>query len=92
MRVLLLRVHAPYRWLVLSALRASQAPQWIVFTVKPWRDLSKHYGNCNSVWKQFRYWALNGVWEKIFTTFPIGADLEEMLMDSTIIHAHQHKD
>jgi transposase len=63
---------------------------WIARTGAPWRDLPERYGNWNSVWRRFRRWALKGIWSSIFETLSVDADLEEMLMDSTVIRAHQH--
>jgi transposase len=62
---------------------------WIARTGAPWRDLPERYGKWSSVWKRFRRWALTGIWDKVFKELAIDADLEEMLLDSTIVRAHQ---
>jgi transposase len=62
---------------------------WIAKTGSPWRDLPERFGNWNSVWKRFDRWSAKGVWERIFRKFQ-DADLEWLLLDSTVIRAHQH--
>lgn len=63
---------------------------WIARTGAPWRDLPERYGKWNSVWRRFRRWAITGIWDKLFKMLSIEADLEEMMIDSTIVRAHQH--
>jgi transposase len=62
---------------------------WIAKTGAPWRDLPDRFGNWNSVWKRFDRWARKGRWEKIFEALQ-DPDLEWLLLDSTVIRAHQH--
>jgi transposase len=62
---------------------------WIAKTGAPWRDLPDRFGNFNSVWRRFDRWSKKGVWEKIFRVLQ-DPDLEWLLIDSTIIRAHQH--
>lgn len=63
---------------------------WIAKSGAPWRDLPERYGKWNSVWRRFRRWALSGRWEKIFRELSVDADVEELLIDSTAVKAHQH--
>src|SRR3990167_3653544 len=63
---------------------------WIARSGAPWRDLPERYGNWNSVWRRFRRWAQGGVWERVFRELSVDADLEELLIDSTAVKAHQH--
>jgi transposase len=63
---------------------------WIAKTGAPWRDLPERFGRWNSVWKRFRRWALDGIWEAVFRRLAIAADPEEMMLDATIVRAHQH--
>ena len=62
---------------------------WIAKTGAPWRDLPERFGNWNSVWKRFDRWARKGRWQKIFEVLQ-DPDLEWLILDSTIIRAHQH--
>ena len=63
---------------------------WIAKTGAPWRDLPERYGNWNSVYKRFSRWAEKGVWENIFKELNAEADLEWLMIDTTINRAHQH--
>lgn len=63
---------------------------WIARSGAPWRDLPERYGPWNSVWRRFRRWAQRGRWEQIFQSLAVDADLEELLIDSTTVRAHQH--
>ena len=62
---------------------------WIAKTGAPWRDLPERFGNWNSVWRRFDRWARKGVWERVFRELQ-DPDLEWLLIDSTVIRAHQH--
>jgi transposase len=62
---------------------------WIAKTGAPWRDLPERFGNWNTAWKRFDRWARKGRWEKIFEHLQ-DPDLEWLILDSTVIRAHQH--
>ena len=62
---------------------------WIAKTGAPWRDLPERFGNWNSVWRRFDRWARKGAWERVFRELQ-DPDLEWLLLDSTVIRAHQH--
>ena len=62
---------------------------WIDRTGAPWRDLPEHFGNWNSAYRRFRRWTQKGVWERVFAALQ-DADLEWVMLDSTIVRAHQH--
>ena len=63
---------------------------WIARSGAPWRDLPERYGKWNSVARRFRRWAKSGVWKRVFQELSLEADLEELMIDSTIVRAHQH--
>jgi putative transposase len=63
---------------------------WIARTGAPWRDLPSEFGNWNSVFQRFRRWAKNGVWERIFNELRECPDYEYLIIDATIVRAHQH--
>ncbi len=62
---------------------------WIAKTGVPWRDLPERFGPWNTVWKRFDRWARQGRWEKTFGVLQ-DPDLEWLILDSTVIRAHQH--
>ena len=62
---------------------------WIAKTGAPWRDLPERFGPWGSVWKRFDRWAKKGVWERAFEALQ-DPDLEWMVIDSTVVRAHQH--
>ncbi len=62
---------------------------WIAKTGAPWRDLPERFGKWNSVWKRFDRWARKGVWQQVFTALQ-DPDLEWLILDATVIRAHQH--
>ncbi len=63
---------------------------WIARTGAPWRDLPPMFGNWNSVYVRFRRWARNGVWQSLFNTLADDPDFEQVMVDATIVRAHQH--
>jgi putative transposase len=63
---------------------------WLARAGAPWRDLPKEFGKWNSVFQRFRRWAKKGVWERIFNALLENPDFEYLIIDSTIVRAHQH--
>ena len=70
--------------------RSLEGILWIVRTGAPWRDLPEYFGNWFTVWKRFRRWALNGVFEKVFKALYGEPDMEYALIDGTIVKVHRH--
>lgn len=56
----------------------------------PWRDLPTYFGDWKATHRRFRRWCESGVFERIFKTLADDADNEYMMLDSTVIRAHQH--
>lgn len=56
----------------------------------PWRDLPERFGDWKNVHKRHSRWAAGGVWENLFKTLAADADNEYVMIDSTIVRAHQH--
>jgi len=50
--------------------------------------LPKEYGDWNTVYKRFARWNEQGVFEQLHQSFADDADMEHLLIDSTIIRAH----
>ena len=63
---------------------------WIVRTGSPWRDLPEAFGEWNSVFRRFSRWSRKGVWQRIFAAMSDDPDFEYLIIDSTIVRAHQH--
>lgn len=63
---------------------------WIAKTGAPWRDLPERLGDWKNTHRRFSRWAKAGVWKKIFTALGTDADLEWLMIDSTVARAHQH--
>jgi hypothetical protein len=59
-------------------------------TGAPWRDLPERFGNWNSVFRRFRRWAEKGVWERVLQAISEDEQYDLLLVDSSIIRAHQH--
>jgi len=64
---------------------------WIVRTGSPWRDLPEAFGGWNSLFRRFSLWSIKGVWRRIFETMSDDPDFEYVIVDSTIVRAHQGK-
>src|SRR5436189_6397810 len=56
----------------------------------PWRDLPERFGDWKIVYQRFNRWAKSGVFERIFKLFASDHDNEYMMIDATIVRAHQH--
>ena len=69
--------------------RFVEAVMWVGKNEARWRSLPKEYGNWNSTHRRFRRWSRQGVWQMIFNTLAASADTEWLMIDSTIIRAHQ---
>lgn len=67
-----------------------EAVLWIVRTGAPWRDLPEVFGNWNSTFRRFSRWSARGVWHRIFAAMSDDPDFEYLIIDSTIVRAHQH--
>lgn len=62
---------------------------WINRTGAPWPDLPERFGKYNSVFQRFNRWSKKGRWKAIFEAMQ-DPDLEWLMIDSTVVRAHQH--
>ena len=56
----------------------------------PWRDLPERFGDWKIVYQRFNRWAKSGVFERVFRLLASDHDNECMMIDATIVRAHQH--
>jgi len=63
---------------------------WIARTGAGWRDLPERLGRWDNTFQRSNRWAKAGVWARVMEELGGDADLEHLLIDSTIIRAHRH--
>ena len=59
-------------------------------TGMPWRDLPERFGHWKSTHRRYRRWCESGVFLSIFESLAADADNEFVMLDATIVRAHQH--
>jgi len=67
-----------------------EAILWKHRTGAPWRDLPGEFGSWNSVFTRFNRWSKAGLWQSILEILRGEGDTEWVMIDATIIRAHQH--
>ena len=55
-----------------------------------WRDLPERFGNHHSVKRRYYRWIEMGVLDTMLAALSREADLEWLMINSTIVRAHQH--
>ena len=63
---------------------------WIARSGSRWRDLPERFGNYHSVKRRYYRWIEMGVLDAVLAALAREADLEWLMIDSTIVRAHQH--
>ena len=62
---------------------------WVLRSGARWCDLPERYGKWKSVHTRFSRWAKSGVWDRVFATLTRDRDNLYLMIDSTIVRAHQ---
>ena len=62
---------------------------WVLRSGARWHDLPERYGKYKSVHKRFMRWANSGVWERVFQELVRDKKNQYLMLDSTIVRAHQ---
>lgn len=63
---------------------------WILRSGARWSDMpEERYGKYKSVHKRFTRWSKKGIWEMLFKHLIKDRDNEYLMIDSTIVKAHQ---
>ena len=62
---------------------------WVLRTGARWHDLPERHGQCKSVHTRFMRWARAGAWERIFDDLVRDKRNQYLMIDSTIVRAHQ---
>jgi transposase len=68
--------------------RFLSAVLWMARSGAQWRLLPKEYGYWNAIYRRFACWSEQGVFEQLHQELTDDADMEHLLIDSTIIRAH----
>jgi transposase len=55
-----------------------------------WRDLPERFGDWKIVHQRFGRWAKSGIFDRVFTLLASDHDNEYIMIDATIVRAHQH--
>ena len=56
----------------------------------PWRDLPERFGDFKNIHRRFSRWAEKGLWTNLLSLLTEDADEEYVMIDSTLVRAHQH--
>jgi transposase len=63
---------------------------WMARSGARWRDLPEPFGGFETVKRRYYRWIEMGVLDAILAALAREADLEWLMIDSTIVRAHQH--
>ena len=63
---------------------------WMARSGARWRDLPEQLGDSETVKRRYYRWIEMGVLDAVLAALAREADLEWLMIDSTIVRAHQH--
>jgi putative transposase len=63
---------------------------WKLRTGAPWRDIPEEFGSWNTIYSRFYRWSRSGLLEEILEVLKGEADTEWIMLDSSVVRAHQH--
>ena len=63
---------------------------WMARSGGRWRDLPERFGDHQAVKRRYYRWIERGALDKFLEALTTEADLEWLMIDSTIVRAHQH--
>lgn len=70
--------------------RFMDAVLWMARSGGRWKDLPERFGKVSTVKDRYYDWIERGVFTEIFQALSGEADMEWLMVDSTIVRAHQH--
>ena len=70
--------------------RFIEALLWMARSGGRWKDLPERFGKVSAVKQRYYDWIGRGVLATIFEALSGEADMEWLMVDSTIVRAHQH--
>jgi transposase len=70
--------------------RFMDAVFWMARSGARWRDLPERFGKVSTVKDRYYDWIERGVFADLFQALSGEADMEWLMVDSTIVRAHQH--
>ena len=62
---------------------------WVLRSGAHWHDLPERYGKWKTAHQRFSRWAHKGVWEKVFARLLKDPKNQYVMIDSTLVKAHQ---
>lgn len=62
---------------------------WVLRSGAHWCHLPERYGRWKTVHRRFSRWCHAGVWERMFDSLTADRDNTYLMLDSTIVRAHQ---
>ena len=66
-----------------------EAVVYVLRTGVAWEDLPERFGKPNSLYRRFRRWSQQGIWDELFTAGLPEDALETVMVDATIIKAQR---